>query len=564
MDPIVYASRRSVVYSLKGVAASSQPMASAAAVKILDLGGNAADAAVGMAACMGVLEPMMTGIGGDIFALMYDAKDKTVSGINGCGKSPAALTVDVVRKSGVTGPRIPANSVHGITVPGAVAGWVDVIEKWGSGKVSLEQILAPAIELAEASVVHTISHDMWKGGVKKLKTSSPNGNELLVDGEAPAEGTVFHNKNMANVLRRIAKSGKDGYYKGETAEALIESMKGLGGVMTHTDLESHKSLFLDPVTMDFEDVTLHEMPPNNHGLVALIALGIIKQLDKRGTIDLKKMKHNSAEYIHLISEALKFGFKDAEEYISDPETTDVKATDLLTDEYLSRRADLFDPEKVNHDYDHGILDFSRSDTSYFTVADAEGNACSFIASIYQLFGSGIIPKDCGFALQNRGCNFNLTPGTRNCLEPSKRPYHTIIPAMLTRKDGSLYASYGVMGGFMQPQGHLQVLLNLELFGMNPQRALDAPRICINADEGVDSGRGADSPVSTNVTKLDIEEGIPEDVVAKLKQMGHRTAVLVGNDRHWFGRGQIIKRDAENKVYSAGSDLRGDGAAIPQI
>lgn len=565
-------SRRSVVHSKKGMAASTQPLASSVGIRILEKGGNAAMAAVGMAAAMGVLEPQMTGLGGDVFSLFYDAKTKQVYGINGSGHSPKAVSVDLLRKDGVQGSRIPGSSVHSITVPGAVAAWCDVVEKWGNGKLTLDEILEPAIDLAgDGTPVSAISSQMWVNGKQKLLNASPNAKELLnSQGDAPKEGEMFVNSNMAKTLRRIADAGRDGFYKGFTADAIIETLKAKGGVMTHEDLASHKSTFVKPISFSLDDeVRLHEIPPNGQGLVALIALGIIKQLNKQGIIDLKSLKHNSVEYLHLISECLKFAFKDGEEYITDYEKMDYDVNYFLSEAYLADRAKLFDPTKVNKDFDHGVLNPKyRSDTSFFTCTDSEGNACSFIASLYTGFGSGVIPKECGFALQNRGSNFNLTPGTRNCLAGGKRPYHTIIPAMLTNEmNNSLYATYGVMGGFMQPQGHLQVLLNLSLFGLNPQSALDAPRLCLNADpDGEDSGLGADSPVSTPETLVYLEEGISEDVVTSLSKMGHKVKSVRGVARGVFGRGQVIRASISNGrlVYSAGSDLRGDGCAIAQI
>jgi gamma-glutamyltranspeptidase/glutathione hydrolase len=561
-----------VVHSTKGMAASTQPLVSAAGIKILGKGGNAAMAAVAMAAAIGVLEPQMTGLGGDAFGLLYEAKTRKVYGINGSGCAPRAGSIDLIRKEGVKGPRIPGSSVFSVTVPGAVAAWVDVVDKWGNGKLSLAEILEPAITLAEKGApISSISRDMWDNGVSKLWELSPNGGELLVGGKrAPKEEEIFVNDSMANVLKRIAAHGRDGFYKGVTADQIVKVLKDRGGVMTHEDLQNHQSKFVDPVSIDMLDARLFELPPNNQGVVALIAMGIIKELDKNGVVALKSMKFNSVEYLHLIIETLKFAFKDAEEFVTDIDKLDYDVNDLLTKEYLSERAKLFDPKKVNNKFDHGVLNPSlKSDTSYFTASDSEGNACSFIASLYQSFGSGIVPKGCGFALQNRACNFNLTEGTRNAYEGGKRPYHTIIPAMVTNlADDSLYASYGVMGGFMQPQGHLQVFNNLKLFGFNAQTALDAPRICLYADENAhDSGLGADSPVSTSATIVGIEEGIPEEVVAGLKALGHKVRVFTGKGRQLFGRGQIIKATTTSNgqiVYSAGSDLRGDGSAIPLV
>jgi gamma-glutamyltranspeptidase/glutathione hydrolase len=388
---------------------------------------------------------------------------------------------------------------------------------------------------------------------------------------APKEGEIFVNKNMAETLKRIAKDAKKGYYEGQTADAIVEAIQAKGGVMTHQDLKDVEVVFCDPIHVDVDsDIRLHELPPNNQGLVAIIAIGIINELDRQGKISLKSMKHNSVEYLHLLIETLKFAFKDGEEYITDIGKLDYNPQDFTNPEYLRERAKLFSPNKANDKFDHGVLNPSRkSDTSYFTVTDSEGNACSFIASLYTAFGSGIVPKGTGFALHNRGSNFNLTPGTRNCFEGGKRPYHTIIPAMITNTaDSSLFCTYGVMGGFMQPQGHAQVAFNLKLFGMNPQDALDAPRICLYPDpDGVDSGLGSDSPVSTPQTIVGIEEGISSEVIEGLRKLGHNVKLVVGAERGLFGRGQVIKCERNTSgsiLWSAGSDLRGDGHAQPQL
>lgn len=581
MESMDFPSRRSVVHSTKGVAASTQPLVSAVGVRILELGGNAAMAAVGMSAAMGVMEPQMTGLGGDAFALYYNAKTKSIEGANGSGKTPKNITLDLLKET-IDGPRIPSNCIHAITVPGAVATWVDVVEKWGNGKLTLAQILQPAIDLARnGAAICSISRNMWANGVKRLQSNSPNGAELLAGpnrDRAPQEGEVFVNENMASVLQSIAEHGKDGFYKGFVAEAIVNVIQERGGVMTLDDLASHRTKFVEPVKVgvdtsaqpetDPEPVYLHELPPNGQGVVALIATGIINQLQKQGKVDLSKMKHNSTEYLHLLIEALKFAFKDAEKYVTDIDRLDYNVEDLLTDEYLAERAKLFSPDAVNGDFDAGVLNPARkSDTSYFTVTDSEGNGCSFIASLYMGFGSAVVPKGCGFALHNRGCNFNLTKGTRNCIEGGKRPFHTIIPALVTRKkDDSLYCTYGVMGGFMQPQGHMQVLYNMKVFGFNPQVALDAPRFCLTVDEnGPDSGLGPQSPVS-GTTIVALEQGIPEDTIEGLRRLGHRIQLVSGAGRGVFGRGQVILSGESHgrTVYSAGSDPRGDGMAIPQL
>lgn len=562
MTDFEFNSRRSTVHSTKGIVSSTQPLANAAGLKVLEQGGNAAMAAVAVAAAIGVTEPMMNGIGGDAFGLYYDAKSKTVNGFNGSGKTASKATLDMIEK----GDRIKQTSIHSVTVPGAVCAWHDVVKKWGNGKLTLGEIIQPAIDLAKDGFpVSEVCAYLWEKAENKLKSASPdNYQEILPDDKAPKVGELMVCKELAEALERIAKDGKNGFYKGETADKIIEVVKKKGGVMSHEDLANHTTLFVDSVNVDYQGVQLHEIPPNGQGLVALQALSTLKELNKRGDIDLSKLEHNSVQYLHAVIETLKFAFKDGEEYISCPELLDYDPNDLLHEDYVKQRADLFNKNEINHEYDYGVLNPSRkSDTVYFTVSDAEGNACSFITSVYSDFGSGIIPQGCGFALQNRGCNFNLKQGTRNVFAGGKRPYHTIIPGMITQGE-DLYAAYGVMGAFMQPQGHVQVLNNMVLYGMTPQQALDAPRICLTIDdEYADSGLGADSPVSSgNRVIVACEDGISDKVIEGLEKLGHKTRRISGHGRALFGRGQIIKR--VGKVWSAGSDPRGDGAAVPQL
>lgn len=558
-----FPSRKSVVHSTKGIAASTQPLASAVGIKILDKGGNAADAAVAMAAAMGVTEPMMTGIGGDTFCLWYDASDGSVSGFNGSGKSSRNFDADAIRKLYPDREYLPLHSGLAVNAPGAPAAWVDILEKWGT--LPLNSVLEPAIELADKGFpVSAICSSMWKNSSSSLRKVSPHTcADLLPTGKAPSEGDLFVNPKLAETYRTLAREGKKGFYEGRIADAIVSAVSEHGGALDHEDLRSHSNLFLKPLSIAVNDqITLHELPPNNHGIVALIAIGIINTLQKQGRIDLTKMDHNSPEYLHLIVEALKFAFKDAEYYIGDPHESKDDLTSLLTDDYLESRAALFNPDKVNNDYEHGeiIPASAASDTAYFCVSDSEGNSCSIIASLYHSFGSCIIPSNVGFALHNRGCNFTLKKGARNSIGPSKRPYHTIIPAMLT-SGRDLYANYGVMGGFMQPQGHVQVALNLCSFGMNPQVALDAPRICISplTDNG---------GMPSNGIVVNLEEGVSSQTRDKLESLGHKVNIVRGPLRSLFGRGQVILRSISDNglpdAWHAGSDLRGDGAAIPQV
>ncbi|EGE02009.1 gamma-glutamyltranspeptidase [Trichophyton equinum CBS 127.97] len=576
--------RRSVVHSTKGIVSCTQPLAAEAGQRILKLGGNAADAAVAVAAALNVTEPHSTGIGGDMFCLFYNAKTKKVHALNGSGRMPAGASLDRVRQAlgddSLT--QLPKLSVHAVTVPGTAAGWVDTVEKFGSGKVTLEQILTPAIELGEEGFpVAELASLFWKGSEGKIRKGSPNFKELLREdsqaeggARAPAPGEVFRNPTLAKTFRALAKDGKDGFYKGDVAKAIIQIVEDLGGFMTLDDLKNHAEMGsqeVDPISLKFDpsdfvsskkkedgkEVELWEHPPNGQGIVALMALGILKELSRSGKIPhFSPDQHNSAPYLHALIESLRIAFADAAWWVTDPDVEKVPAQQLISPAYLAERAKLFDPSKASAGIlDHGSPAHNHSDTVYLAVTDKEGNGISFINSVYEDFGTCIIPAGCGFTLQNRGANFSLQTDHPNVLRPGKRPYHTIIPAMVTNpSDSSLHTVYGVMGGFMQPQGHVQVLFNTLAFDLSPQAALDAPRFCIEAGSK-EKGYGQ---------VIYLEEGICESVVEELRRMGHPVKVLRSFDRSKFGRGQVIRchTDQGKTVYSAGSDMRGDGAAFP--
>ncbi|MBD3187611.1 gamma-glutamyltransferase, partial [Candidatus Bathyarchaeota archaeon] len=378
----------------------------------------------------------------------------------------------------------------------------------------------------------------WIGGVGKLR-KMPNGTELLINGAPPEPGQLFKNEHLARVFERIATVGKDGFYNGEIASKIAHVVQDLGGKLTMEDLSAHESSFVDPVSISYRAFDVHEIPPNGQGITALLALNILNGFDL-GTMD-----PSSHEYIHLLVESLRIAFADAGWFVADPDFHDIPLGPLLSDEYAAERRTLIDQGKTNLDIHHGEP-VEGSDTVYLSVVDGKGNACSFINSNYMAFGTGIIPENCGFVLQNRGCNFSLEPGHPNRLEPKKRPYHTIIPAISTL-DGELYACFGVMGGFMQPQGHVQVFSRLVDHGQDPQAALDAPRFCIEG--GNPSG------------VLLLEESVSTKTAVALKTMGHETRMVSGMGRSVFGRGQIITRDPGTGVLWGGSDPRSDGCAI---
>lgn len=505
-----FPSRRSVVYGVKGIVSSSQPLATEAGLEILRKGGNAADAAVATSAALNVTEPTSCGIGGDAFCLFYDAKTKKVQALNGSGRAPQKLSVKYAQSRGLTGS-IPHTDLNSVTVPGAAAAWIDTIEHFGSGKVTIADILDPAIRLADEGVpVSEVHSHAWQLSESLLKTASANGDEMLLDGKAPLPGQIIKLPNLAQTFRELIASGKDGFYKGRVAQAIVDLVQSKGGVMELTDIAEHKSTFVEPIQYTYaNEVTVYECPPNGQGITALIALGILESMQEQGLVKaLSEMKHNSPEYLHTLIEALRLAFADSQWYVTDPDVRHVPVKELLSKEYLASRARLFNPQRTNPRVIHGNPNNS-SDTVYFSVTDQWGNACSYIQSNYAGFGTGAIPKGCGFTLQNRGSAFVLDENHPNGLKGGKRPYHTIIPAIATRGD-DLFLSYGVMGGFMQPQGHVQVLLNI-LRGFTAQAALDAPRFCISAGT-------PDSASEHTNSKIYLEEGIDLETVNKLRGM----------------------------------------------
>ncbi|BGO91449.1 hypothetical protein NBRC10512_003109 [Rhodotorula toruloides] len=563
-------SRRSVVYGAKGMVACSQPLAAEAGLEILRKGGNAADAAVAVSAALNLTEPGSCGIGGDGFCLFYDAKTKEVKALNGSGRAPAALTLGKCRELGIEGREIPFLNINAATVPGCAAVWCDTIELLGSGKVTMKDVLDPAIRMAEAGIpISECSSHSWVKNYEVFLKQSPNSAEMLItDPEtgkthSPRPGEIFKNPNLARTFREVAEKGKKGFYEGRIAEAIVELIQSKGGVMTLEDLKNHSTTPVTPISINYggeNGVTLHETPPNGQGLTALIALGIIEAIKEQGKVDLSKTEHLSALWYHTLISAIRLAFADTRAYIADPEHVRVPVEELLSKDYLRKRAELFNPAQSSPVINKGTP-IASSDTVLFEVVDQYGNGCSYIQSNYAGFGTFAIPKGCGFTLQNRGCNFTLEEGHPNCIAPNKRPYHTIIPALVTRGDkkgGDLFMVYGVMGGFMQPQGHIQILLNMLHHNCNAQSTLDAPRFCISADVPEDPSKLGDIG-----TKVYLEEGVKQEVVEELKRMGHDIELLTGHDRAMFGRGQIIQK-LPGGAWAGGSDPRADGHAVPQI
>jgi len=571
MQTPVFNSHRSPVYGRNGIVATSQPLATAAGLEILARGGNAADAAVAAGAALNLTEPASTGIGGDMFAIFYSADTGKVTAINGSGRAPAALTLDRLKNEGLLAESLHPFHAHTVTVPGACAGWCDLIAKHGS--LSIGDVLAPAIRLAsDGFPVAPLTSYYWGRGADRQLASTPNGSELTINGRGPKAGEIFRNPGLARTFEAVARGGASAFYQGDIAESIVGVLKEAGGCMSLDDLASHVSTWEQPISVTYRGLRVYECPPNGQGITALIALNLLEGFE------LASLGASSAEKMHLMIEALRLAFADAGWYVADPKFSNVPIEGLLSKEYADERRKLIDPKRATVDQKRGTP-VTSSDTVYLSVVDKWGNACSFINSNYMGFGTGIVPKGWGFVLQNRGHNFRLDPEHPNCLAPYKRPYHTIIPAMVTRltaknaknaknaKDlenlsdlgglrGSkneveetLYASYGVMGGFMQPQGHVQVLSALHDGGLDPQSALDLPRFCIDVEEA--GGRVA------------IEEGMPGETYSALEAMGHPVYSVSGYDRALFGRGQVILRDPETGVLCAGSDPRADGCAMTQ-
>ncbi|KAM6922053.1 glutathione hydrolase-like YwrD proenzyme [Xenentodon cancila] len=554
-----FSSRRSPVVCLHGCVASSQPLASAVGLDVLKRGGNAADAAVAVAAALAVTEPCSTGPGGDAFCLFYNADTGEIRGINGSGRSPQAHTLDFLEGRGYTAEAPPSDfDALNVTVPGAPACWCEAVQLFGSHKLSLQEVLSGAVDLAEVGFpVAEVTSYHWAKWVAALTDAGKElGGDLLIDGHAPKCGQVFRNGALARTLKELGEHGKPAFYHGRVARAIVDVISQNGGVMTLEDLRSHDSEVIDPISTEYKGVRLWELPPNSQGLAALLLLNILENFT-----EIKAVGHNSSDYIHVFVEAVRLAVTDGLCYLGDPAHVTVPLETLLDKSYSRQRAQHISMDRTMEGLEPGQM--TGSDTVYFCVIDSQGNACSFVNSTYMGFGTGLVPQDCGFSLQNRGANFSLRRGHNNCIAGGKRPYHTIIPALLTdSRTGSqkpqLLAALGVMGAFMQPQGHIQLLLNMLEFGMNPQQALDAPRVFVQYDH------------KTDQWWVHLEEGIQAEVAEELRRRGHRVNwPVTGHERSQFGRGQIVtvgdwwnpsQAKCPSRVLWAGSDPRADGCA----
>ncbi len=521
---------RSIVRAEHGMVASSQPLASQVGLDVLRRGGNAVDAAIAMAAMLNVTEPMMTGIGGDAFMLVHWSKTKELKGLNASGRAPRALNLDYFKKKGIKS--MPAEGMEPITVPGAFDGWVTLLEKYGSMK--LADLLAPAIEYAENGfpVMEKTAAD-WESEVAKLKKTPAAATNYLVDGRAPRAGEIFRQKNLARTLRLLARGGRDTFYKGEIARAIVDYCQKNGGFLTMEDLAAHRSEWVEPISTNYRGYSVYECPPNGQGLTALLTLNILEGFD------LKAMNGQPDLYYHTLIEATKLAFADRNKYIADPAFAKVPVSQLLSKEYAASRRALIAPDKVIETPVPGQI-VNDSDTTYFTVVDKDRNAVSFINSLYEIFGSGIVAGDTGILLHDRGAGFSLDPTHANRIEPGKRPFHTIIPAMVF-KDGKLFCSFGVMGGGVQPQGHVQVLTNFIDLGMNLQQAIEAPRYRYLAG-----------------TRVLMEDEMTDGVIKRLIERGHQRANERGVS---MGGGQAIMIDPASGTLMGASDPRKDGLAL---
>jgi len=525
-------SRRSMVAARRGMVAAENPLASQAGLQILRQGGNAADAAVAAAAVMNVTAPSYTGIGGDCFALYYDAKSRQITALNGSGRAPAALKSANLRAKGLT--EIPAHGADAITVPGTVMGWYDLLKK--HGRMTLADVLVDAIHYADDGSPVTPVFGTGYVASEKFLQGSPNTEDYLPNGVTARVGQVLRLPGLAKTLRAIAEGGPEALYTGAVADAIVSTIQEQGGVMTHDDLKAHYSTWDAPILTDYHGVTVYECPPNGQGLAALLAMNIA------GVFDLRGLAWDSPERIHIMVEAMRLAFADARQYIADMNVSHVPVDALLSQRYANQRAALISPDEAMLPPSYGAP-LGGSDTTYLSVVDGEGNACSFINSLYMGFGTGIVAKGTGLFLQNRGACFTLEQGHPNELAGGKRPYHTIIPGMALR-NGELWASFGVMGGFMQPQGHFQVMSAMLDDELNPQDALDRPRWCL------EDGTGG--------SVLALEDGLPLKTMARLAELGHTVRPVTGRGRGLFGSGQIIRRDPYTGVLFGGTDPRKDG------
>ena len=532
--------KRSVSYATHGMAATSDLRAVQAAVDILKAGGSAVDAAIAANAVLGVVEPMGCGVGGDLFAIHCTA-DGRMAGLNASGRAPALATIDEFKRRGLE--EIPTYGPLSWSVPGCVAGWHDLHDRYG--KLPWARLFEPAIRLAEEGFpVAPVIAGSWKEQEEGLRQTPSGASTFLIDGETPREGDIFRNPMVAETYRKIARGGAEVFYRGELAAAIDRYSRSVGGLLRREDFEAHRSEWVDPVSTNYRGYDVWELPPNGQGIAVLQMLNLIEPHDVRA------MGWGSPQWCHLFVEAKKIAFADRAKFYADPAMAEVPVRELISKEYAAARGRLFDPDQALVDVPAGDPKLARGDTVYLCVVDADRNCCSLIQSNFLNFGSWHAAGELGFAMQNRGSSFSLDPAHANSLAPGKRPFHTIIPALVT-KDGRPIFVFGVMGGDVQPQGHVQILVNWIDFGMNVQQAGDAPRL---RHEGGASPTGAAAEPGRGTVFA--EPGFPQGTLEALEEKGH--AVDSGG---FFGGYQGIRIDWERGVLHGGSESRKDGAAL---
>ena len=533
-----FQSRRSAVMARNGAVATSQPLAAQAGLRMLLDGGNAVDAAVAMAAALNVVEPGSTGIGGDMFALIWNKDERKVVALNGSGRSGAAANVDDVRKAGFDSiPNELDGCAFSVSVPGTVHGWETALEHYG--RMTLAEVLRPAIDYAmNGYPVSEVIARGWEGSETKLR-HRPSGSQMLpINGRAPKCGEVAVLPELGGSLQVIAEGGSEAYYRGDIGKKIAAYVQQEGGWLTEDDLTSHHSDWDEAIHVNYRGVEVWECPPNGQGIAALMALNIAEGFD------IGDMASQSTDAYHHLIESMRLGYADALQYVADPRVAEVPIGPLLSKEYGDRRRSSIDSMMAHSNVSYGDP-MGGGDTIYCTAVDGDGNACSLINSLFAGFGSGLVVPGTGIALQNRGSLFSFDPDHPNYLQGRKRPYQTIIPAMATRDD-EMWLSFGVMGGFQQPQGHLQVISNMVDFGMDSQKALDALRFSIDVQG------------DKNVR---VEEDLDDAIISKLRKRGHDVVVQRAYDRTGFGGGQVVSRDAETGVLCAGTEPRKDGSAL---
>jgi gamma-glutamyltranspeptidase/glutathione hydrolase len=530
---------RSKIATRYGIVAASQPLAAQAGVQILERGGNAVDAAIAANAVMALVEPHYNGIGGDLFAIYYEARTGKLYGLNAGGWAPAGLTPEFLKSKGIL--QMPGGGIHSVTVPGAVAGWDAMRARFG--KLPMADLLAPAIYYAdEGFPVTDVIADYWAGGAARLAADLFAAETFLPNGRAPRAGEIFKNPRLAGTLRLIAQKGAAGFYEGKTAEAIVAISRVKGGAMTLADLKDYKPEWVDPISTTYRGWTVYELPPNTQGIAALMMLNIMERYP------IAQSGFHTTSTMHVEIEAKKLAYADMLRYVADPHFSNVPVAPLLSKEHGAERARLIDPRKAACDVEPsrlpGLTTSSGGDTIYLSTIDRDGNIVSLIQSLYSSFGSGIVPPDTGVMLHNRGALFTLEPGHPNLLAGRKRPLTTLVPAFMSR--GGVKIGFGIMGGFNQAQAHAQFVSNVADFGLDVQEALEAGRFTKISFDGCD---------------VDVEALVPEKVRNELEALGHEVSVIPPRTGV-FGYGQAVMSDG-NGVHFAGSEPRHDGEAIPE-